>query len=26
MNNTEYAPYNVQFALNLVHWLTEVGN
>jgi len=26
MNNTEYAPHNVQFALNLVHWLTEGGN
>lgn len=22
MNNTKSAPYNVQFALNLVHWLT----
>ena len=26
MNNTEYAPHNVQFALNLVHWLTEGAN
>ena len=25
MNNTEYAPHNVQFALNLVHWLTRVN-
>ena len=26
MNNTEHAPHNVQFALNLTHWLTKINN